>query len=228
MSSHARIFVDLTHSLDMHVPTYPGDPPFNASEVLSIPKDGYSIHMISMGSQTGTHIDAPSHFIENGKTVDQIPLSDLVGPALAVDLVQKSLPPRTKITWDLLEPYEPQMREGVILLIATGWSKWHWGKPTYYDHPYLAKDTAQRILAKGIKVIGMDVLSPDETPMNDVGGAEGYGFHEVFLGAGGYIVENLTHLEQILGKENVEVGLLPLNLTGMDGAPIRAYARFPE
>jgi len=126
------------------------------------------------------------------------------------------------IEWGDIREYAPQMREGVILLLYTGWSQ-YWGTPKYYDHPYLSREAAKRILESGVRVLGVDALSPDETPYNGVDGTHGFGVHQEILGAGGVIAENLTNL-QALGEGQNMIALVPLNLVGSDGSPVRALA----
>jgi len=74
--------IDLSHRLNSNALVYPGDPVFTCRPFASIETDGYSVQAISMGSHTGTHVDAPSHFLTEGKTIDQIPLSTLSAIAL--------------------------------------------------------------------------------------------------------------------------------------------------
>lgn len=222
MNTNASL-LDLSHKLNTGAQIYPGDPSFACNAIATIPKDGYSVHALSLGSHTGTHIDAPSHFFTNGKTIDQIPLSSLIGPFVKIDLTQSGLQDRQTITWEdhiSPSPTAVDIREGVILLIQTGWSA-HWGTPRYFHHPFLSRDAAQRILDKGVRVLGVDTLNPDETPFEGVGGEQGFGTHEVILGAGGVIAENLTNLEEIGGRDMV--ALVPLNLEGSDGSPVRAF-----
>lgn len=219
--------IDLSHILNSTTQVYPGDPVFTSVQVAQVSKDGYSVHAISMGSHTGTHVDAPSHFFADGKTIDQLPLSLFTGPVLVINLTHKK--PREAITWiDDLARYETQMHgESVVLLLYTGWSE-RWCTPEYHDHPYLEREAAERIIATGIRTVGFDTLNPDETPRPDGStvGDGGFGVHEVILGAGGVICENLTNLHAIYedGGEFV-VSLVPLNLEGSDGSPVRAFAR---
>lgn len=210
--------VDLSHPLDArHISIYPGDPEFKCCPHTTIDRDGYSVQSISMGSHTGTHIDAPAHFIVGGKTIDQIPLSSLTGPALVIDLIHKG--EREIITWDDLVGYSERMKPGVILLLRTGWSR-YWATPKYVNHPFLTRDAAKQIVTRGVSVLGIDTFSPDETE-----GSGDFGVHEVFSAAGNVIVENLTNLE-LIGPDFI-VSLAPLNLQGGDGAPARACA-FPR
>ncbi|KDQ56415.1 hypothetical protein JAAARDRAFT_311508 [Jaapia argillacea MUCL 33604] len=234
MSPSSRTFIDLSHELrNDRVQIYPGDPPFTSVPFATIPIHGFNVHAISMGSHTGTHADSPFHWFEGGRTIEQMPLDMFIGRCLVVDLAKKGeRDERERIHWEEVEEYGDQMGEGVIVLLYTGWSK-HWGSPKYYDHPYFDRRVAEEIIARGVKVIGVDTLSPDETRLSDSTGGEGghvddFGIHEVVLGADGVIVENLTNIGEILvsGWESrkLMVSMVPLKLGGSDGSPVRAYA----
>jgi kynurenine formamidase len=213
-----QIAIDLSHSVKPGMQVYPGDPPFTCSGIASIQADGYCVRALSMSSHTGTHVDAPSHFFADGKTISEIPLATFVGRALLVDLTHKSS--REPITWDAdLARYADQMREGVILLLRTGWSE-HWCTEKYLDHPFLERTTAEKIIATGVQVVGIDALSPDETRLDGTGS---FGAHEVILGAGCIIAENLTNLGALDGAPHT-VHLVPLNIHECDGSPVRAFA----
>lgn len=212
---------DLSHPLTSDTPIYPGDPRYTADRFTSIDKDGYEIHILTFGSQTGTHVDAPSHFIHGGLTIDKIPLSTFVGPAVIIDL-SENIQAKQMITWSDIEPYEKELKPGVIALVCTGWYEKR-GTEEYYNHPYMMKDVAEGFVARGIRTIGVDFLNPDETPV-DGKSEHGFQFHHVVLGAGGVIIENLTNTKPLIGLPNVHVSLLPLKLEGIDGSPIRAIA----
>ncbi|KAJ7047826.1 putative cyclase [Mycena alexandri] len=209
--------VDLSHRLESDMQIYPGDPVFSCSSATSVEKDGYSVRSLSLGSHTGTHVDAPSHFFAQGKSIEQIPLEMFIGPILLVDVTNKSS--REAITWDDLAPYAPQMAAGIVLLLHTGWSR-YWCTDKYLDHPFLERKAAEQIIATGLKVVGIDTLSPDETRLD---GSGSFGAHEVILGAGGVIAENLTNLHALDGSDYV-AHLVPLNIDGSDGSPVRAFA----
>ncbi|KAJ7750058.1 putative cyclase [Mycena maculata] len=208
--------VDLSHSLRPGMQIYPGDPSFCCSPAATIEKDGFAVRALSLGSHTGTHVDAPAHFFAGGKTIDQIPLTTFIGRALLIDVTHKS--PRELITWDDLAPHAQRMSAGVILLLHTGWSK-YWGTEHYLEHPFLERSAAEHIVASGVQVVGVDAMSPDETRLDGTGS---FGAHEVILGAGGIIAENLTNLHAMDGADYV-VHLVPLNIDGSDGSPVRAY-----
>jgi kynurenine formamidase len=168
----------------------------------------------------GTHIDAPSHFIAEGETIDAFDLNRLLGRAVVVDVRGKR--PRESITWADMQKYEEKLCEGVIVLICTGWSQF-WGQANYGDHPFLDVDAARKLMERGVRVIGLDSLSPDEMKVGEEE-CEDSGVHGVVLGAGGAIAENLRGVEEVIGMERPVVSLLPIKIGGCDGSPIRAIA----
>ncbi|KAI0764369.1 putative cyclase [Trametes elegans] len=220
----AREVVDLTHPLiPGEVPACAGHPCYDASLGFSLAKGDFAnVHTLTLGTHTGTHIDAPYHFFLDGTTVDCLDLSLLsAAPAVVADLRHKEA--HERIMWDDLASAveELKRRRARVLLLCTGWSRF-WSTPEYCTHPYLDGDAARSLLSAGVRVLGMDALSPDKvTP------AEEYAeVHRIILGSGGIIVENLTHLGELVnrGWTHVAVSLLPLNLGGCDGSPIRAVA----
>ena len=219
MTSLVRDLVDLSHPLDDDTPVYPGDPVARFEPATTIAEHGYNVLHVRMGSQTGTHVDAPFHFLEDGARIDQLPLELFLAPAVLADVRGKA--PHTAITWADLAPVVPRLGAGRMLLLHTGWDE-HWGTDAYFDHPFLDGDAAERVVAAGVRTIGLDGLSLDETVL---GGepAGGFAAHFAVLGAGGVIVENLTNLAAIRSTEPV-VSVLPLRLAGADGAPVRAVA----
>ncbi|TFK50814.1 putative cyclase [Heliocybe sulcata] len=210
--------IDLTHPLDDSAPRCAGHPVFACHPALTLSSDGINVSTLTIGSHTGTHVDAPYHFLADGLRVDQLNLSLLVAPAVLVDVRGK--PPRSKITWRDLEPYAHRFRKGVMVILHTGWSK-YWGQERYKDHPSLEVDAARRIMAAGVRVLGVDALSPDEIPLP--GEKDRFDVHHVILGSGGVIAENLDNLETIDFDDPI-ISLLPLRLTDCDGSPIRAVA----
>lgn len=218
-----RRIIDLTHPLvSDSVPTCPGHPKYNAEHTFKLCEGAFAnVHTLALGTHTGTHIDAPYHFYDDASSVDQLDLSLLAAvPAVVVDVRCKGA--HEPITWADLEKYADGMREGTVVLLCTGWAS-RFGQPDYSDHPFLEVDAARRILERGVRVIGADTISPDEWQSD---GADTALVHRVVLLAGGVIVENLRGLEDVVesGWARVQVSLLPLNLAGCDGSPIRAVA----
>jgi kynurenine formamidase len=218
MSTVGRV-VDLSQVINADTQIYPGDPTPSLTPAATLDGDGVNVLHVVMGSHTGTHVDAPYHFLADGARIDQLDLGLFLGSATVADV--QGLPARSRIGWAHLEPYADELAPGRILLVHTGWSR-HWCTPTYHDHPYLDPDAAARIVATGVRTVGIDAMSVDETPAQG-GAAATYPAHHVLLGAGGVIVENLTNLESIDFVSPV-VSVLPIRLDDADGAPVRAVA----
>ncbi|KAI0002281.1 putative cyclase [Russula compacta] len=222
----ARTLIDLTQLLDSNVPIYPGDPPFSSQQSCTVPRDGYSVHALSCSSHTGTHIDAPSHFFVDGPTIDQLPLSAFILPALVLDVSHKKA--RECIAWDTIEPMadrihpDTALNPEVTLLLCTGWSQ-HWDKEEYMKSPHLSEEAARKIIECGVRVVGIDVVSIDGVVVPR-GASEPNAVHRLLLGNGVLIAENLTNVEALLDGSTYFVSLLPLNIQGCDGSPIRAIA----
>jgi len=260
-----RTLIDLTHVLDSNVPVYPGDPLFSSQQSSTVPRDGFSVHAVSCSSHIGTHIDAPSHFFIDGASVDQLPLSAFILPALILDVSHKKA--RECIAWDSVEPVAHRIRPGTAVLFHTGWSR-YWDQrstactvatstlsdsnsasptPHYFDHPWLAADVAERLLALGVRLVGADAMSLDQSPLATLaGGSGGNGektetggeepvfdldVHRAVLGADGLIAENLTNVDTLLAAQDaagpdreVIISVLPLKIAGCDGSPVRAVA----
>ena len=206
--------VDLSHPLDDRTQHYPGDPAVRLSPARSLERDGYRVQHLHLGSHSGTHVDAPSHVVEDGVGVDELPMHLLVGPAVVVDL--RDLGPREPVGWERLAAYA---RPGRMLVLHTGWDRF-WGSVRYEDHPYLDAEAAEELVTVGVRTVGIDALSVDET------GGTAFPAHEALLGAGGVVVENLTGLAAVDHPEPV-LSVLPLPLRGGDGSPVRAVALLP-
>jgi kynurenine formamidase len=214
-----RRVVDLSHPVDDDTPVYPGDPVPRFTPAATIGRDGYNVLHVQMGSQTGTHLDAPYHFLEDGRRVDDLDLDQLCAPAVVVDVRGKGA--REAITWADLERDAGDLRPGVILVLHTGWSR-YWGSDTYADHPFLDGAAARQVVERGGRTVAIDAMSLDETADTHEH-PSGFAAHFAVLGAGGAIAENLTNLEAVDFPDPV-VSILPIRFRGADGAPVRAVA----
>lgn len=216
-------WIDLSVPVVTGMPVYPGDPAVEVSVALRAPRDGVNVLRLHMGSQSGTHVDAPYHVDDAWPRLDELPLERFGGHAVVADV--RGLPDRAPITPELLAPALRQSRPGSLLLLATGWSA-YWGTGHYLAHPWLTPEAAEALVAAGVRTVAVDALSVDPTPEPDDATADlGLPAHRVLCGAGGVIAENLTGLEQVVDVPDVEVFLFPLRLPGADGAPVRAVAR---
>jgi kynurenine formamidase len=214
-----RRVIDLSHRVDEDTQVYPGDPAVRLEPATTIAVDGVNVLNVHIGSHSGTHVDAPYHFIENGERIDTMDVRLFFGLAVVMDVRGKG--PRERITVEDLRPYEGRLSEGVVAVLRTGWDE-HYGTARYYDHPFLDRRAAQLIVDAGVRTVAIDALNVDETVLEGPH-PEGYPAHHLILGAGGVIAENLTNLEAVDFPDPF-LSLLPVKLGGSDGAPVRAVA----
>ena len=186
-------------------------------------KDGFNLLSVQMGSQTGTHVDAPFHFQDDAAKLDEVPLANFVGTGVIVDATD--LGARGRITWRHIEPVAASIHPGCIVLLHTGWSR-HYGTARYFENPFLDAEACRRLLALGVRAFGIDALNIDETPDSTHPG-EGFPVHHLIADAVGVICENLTNLAAIT-FEDPFISLLPIAIEGADGAPVRAVAMHLE
>jgi kynurenine formamidase len=224
MTRSERRWVDLSHPVVDGLPVYPGDPPVRIESALTAAEAGVNVLRLHLGSHSGTHVDAPFHVRDDLPRLDDVPLGRFAGPAVIVDARRAA--PREAIGLAALEPVQDRLAAGVIVLVATGWSR-YWGSPDYFAHPYPAVETATRLIEHGVRTLGVDTLSVDRTP-GETESFEGLPVHHALAGAGCVIAENLRGLDTLLDAQaagaTIEVSLFPLALARADGAPVRAVA----
>lgn len=211
--------VDLSVPIEAGTVVYPGDPQPRLEVHSTVAADGFNLLSVAMGSQTGTHVDAPFHFDDATERIDELPLERFIGPGVVVDAT--GLAPRTPITWERLAPAADRFGPDTIVLLHTGWSR-HYGTPAYFEHPYLDAEAAHRLLDLGVRTVGIDAINLDETP-DDTHPGLGYPVHHLIAEAGGVIIENLRDLAAVDWADPV-ISVLPVKLSGADGAPVRAVA----
>ncbi|MFT4470624.1 cyclase family protein [Arthrobacter sulfonylureivorans] len=208
--------VDLTHPLSSGMQVFPGDPEVAIGGALTIAENGVDVSALHLGSHSGTHLDAPCHSIEGGRTTSDVPLDELVGEALVLQV--PDLDAGDEIRWHHVAS-QVQGNVPKIVLLATGWDR-HFGTERYLDHPVLSHAAADELWARGMRVLAVDTLNPDRTLQP----AESFSLpvHELVLGSDGLIVENVRHAAKLPAR--CTVGFFPLKLTATDGAPVRAVA----
>lgn len=211
--------IDLSHYLNSETEPFPGNAAFRLKSQLSIPQNhqtgipGYvNSSTMSTNLHNGTHLDAPRHFYNNRKVVDEVPLACCMGKACLIDLSVKK--PKEVIAVDDLRPYDEKLNAFRIILIRTGWSR-RWGQENFFtEFPYLSRDAAQYLVEKKIQLFGIDTPSVDYPP-NEA--------HFLLLGNDILIVENLTNLDCI-GDASFEFIALPLKISNAEASPVRAVA----
>jgi arylformamidase len=205
-----KIF-DVTVPLSADLPVFPGDPPFEIESTHRI-ADGaaYNLAHISLGVHSGTHVDAPYHFLADGATVDELPLEILIGKARVVEVQA-----RDKIERGDLESLD--LRADLRVLIKTRMSGQLRTGAFQEDFVYLTPDAAVYLVQAGLKLVGIDYLSIEKH------GSKDFAAHHALLEAGVVIVEGLD-LSAVEPGE-YEMACLPLRIVGADGSPARVVLR---
>lgn len=212
--------VDLSHPVVTGMQVFPGDPDVRLKNAATVAEDGFQVAELHLGSHSGTHLDAPLHTVPDGASVDQLPLDMLMGRARIVAVPGAA--EHGRIRWQDVAGGLEGMSPGTIVLFHTGWSA-DFGTQRYLRHPSFEAEIAVRLLEAGVRLVGVDTLNPDPTPPAGSTGPAVLPFHDVFLGAGGAIIENLTNLAAVPWPDPL-FSALPLRLAGVDGSPVRAAA----
>lgn len=210
---------DLSHPIDRNLPRVPFFPEPVLNRVYSIPEHQINVTSISMVVHSGTHVDSPRHFFNDGPAFQDIPLSRLCGAGLVFPVSVNS---DGLIEPEHLMPAERLLKPGDILLLNTGAHR-RAGSKDYDDHPALSEAGAQWIVDHQIKLVGVDMPTPDEAVKRRTQGFC-YPVHRKLLANGVLIAEHLTNLDPLTGLR-VEVMMNALNIADSDGAPVRALAR---
>ena len=188
---------------------YPGNPDIRIAPQQEIAKGGSSnVSSLAFGSHTGTHVDAPKHFFDEGVTVDHLPLDVLMGPAMLVAME----PDVMSVGKAELERHE--LKGHSRILIKTRNSGFIRGPDFVRDYSYLAPDGAEYLVSLGVRLVGVDYFSVEQFHSGH------HRTHRTLLERGIVIVEGLDLSTPAMGPYDLRV--LPLRLAGLDGAPARA------
>ncbi len=205
--------IDISLTLSPDAPVWPGSQGFHLSWSKKLNRgDSCNNSQISCDSHTGTHLDAPSHFIGNGVTIDQLPLEILIGPCSVIHL-----PDGDEITSDDLSKAKIEIQNPRLLIRTDNSQLWALNKNDFNeDFIALTSDAAQWIVNQGIKLIGIDYLSIGKFKNGDL-------THQILLEAGVIVLEGLNLSNAAPGE--YELLCLPLNIKGAEGALARAVLR---
>ncbi len=201
----------------------PGHPEFDLKDFHFHDKDFRSNSFLQISTHTGTHIDAPYHFIKDGVTIDDLPLEKIVGKAILVDL-RKFSTPRRGFTLDQVTQSvgKKEIKEKIVIL-HSGWIKEKWGTIELYgENPFLTQEAADWLVSQKITAVGVDfaIDNPDQSslPLQ-----KKFPIHRTFLNNGIPHIENLCNLE-LIDRDEFLLVALPLKLYRCNGAPARAIA----
>lgn len=207
--------IDLTQTLQNGMAVYPGAPEPSFEVVGSVAAgDTYQLIKFTMTTHTGTHMDCNTHVSADGYHVDTQDVSFFIGSGVAIDCT-KCAPGKPMG----MEIFDGVSLDGInFVLLHTGWDR-YWGKPEFWGgYPYISEDVA-RFLADHETVRGIGV----EYASLDAADNVGLEIHKIFLSKEKTVIENLTNLDELVGKKFTYVGL-PLKFKEGEGSPIRAVA----
>lgn len=228
----AFVVVDLSQPLEPGIPVFPGGTPFTATTTATMDQ-GYYSREFAMGEHTGTHVDAPGHFVAGQGLLDSLAPGDLVAPLVVIDVHRQcAADPDFVLDQETLAAWEREhgpVPAGAVVALATGWER-RWRDPDRYRNtgtdgvmhfPGYSPEVAEFLAAKrGVRALGIDTLSTDP------GASTTFAQHKTFLAHGTYQIENLRNLDQVPATgATVIVGVLPI--VDGSGGPARVLAIVP-
>tara|TARA_Y100001954_G_scaffold177902_1_gene189120 strand:+ start:555 stop:1202 length:648 start_codon:yes stop_codon:yes gene_type:complete len=209
--------IDLTLTISEKIPTFPGSPQPNFINWESIEKDGYNLELLFLSTHTGTHLDAPYHFVKKGQKIDQIMTKRLVTEAILIKIRKGPDQAITKSDIQKFEKKFEKIDDGSTVIFHTDWQK-NLNKKSYFlKNPGLAVSAAKYLASKKINLVGID------SPSIDLGKNGKFSVHHILAKEGVLIAENLANLDKI-NSETFHLIIAPLKLKNATGSPIRAMA----
>jgi kynurenine formamidase len=205
--------LDLSLGIYDGAPTYKGFAKCSLTRTHTLTSDSFNLSKLTINTHGTTHLDAPSHFLETGKTVDQLNLSKCIGPALMINLSHKG--PKDPVEVADLEAYAKDITPNSRVLMYFGWDKTYPEARYFTDHPYLSLNAAKWFASKGVGLLGFDIPTPNLDDAVEI--------HQILLNAEIVLVEALAKLDQ-LPPHGFLFMAVPLRILGCDGSPVRALA----
>jgi len=209
--------LDLTLTISNRIPTFPGSPQPNFIPWEKIKDDGYNLELLFLSSHTGTHLDAPYHFLEKGAKIHEISLKKLVSNAVLIKSRKKSNESVTKTDIQKFEKKHGKIASFSSVIFYTGWQRNLQKKYYFTKNPGLSVSAAKYLASKKVSLVGID------SPSIDLGTDSKFSVHQIFAKKGILIVENLANLEKIKSSK-FHLVVLPLKLKNATGSPVRAIA----
>src|SRR5438046_652798 len=199
------------------MPVFPGLPQPSFEPIAKVEEDGYAMTRYSLLNHIGTHVDAPSHQIAGGDTLDEIPLERFVADAVTVDLSQRR---PGQVGLEELEPALGDLGRGDWLFLCSDNGR-NWGSEAYWTGwSYPDAEASRALIGRGIVGIGFD--GPSADPVDSTT----FDLHRIWLGAGRMILENVDNLDQLPPRAQLVVA--PLKVAAANGAPARIFALLPD
>ena len=209
--------IDLTLTVSDKIPTFPGSPQPNFIPWENIKEDGYNLEVLFLSSHTGTHMDAPHHFLEKGAKIHEISLKKLVSEAALIQCRKNGGQSITKTDIQKFEKNHGKIENFSSVIFYTGWQRNLQKKYYFTKNPGLSVSAAKYLASKKISLVGID------SPSIDLGKDYKFSVHQIFAKKGILIVENLANLDKIKSPK-FHLVVLPLKLKNATGSPVRAIA----
>jgi len=209
--------IDLTLTVSDEIPTFPGSPQPSFIPWENVKEDGYNLELLFLSTHTGTHMDAPYHFLEKGAKIHEISLKKLVSEAVLIKSKKKGGESITKIDIQKFEKKHGKIASFSSVIFYTGWQRNLQKKYYFTKNPGLSVSAAKYLASKKINLVGID------SPSIDLGTDSKFSVHQIFAKKGMLIVENLANLEKIKSSK-FHLVVLPLKLKNATGSPVRAIA----
>jgi len=209
--------IDLTLTISNKIPVFPGSPHPHFIPWERIKDDGYNLELLFLSSHTGTHMDAPYHFLEKGSKIHEISLKKLVSNAVLIKSRKKRNETITKTDIQKFEKKHGKIESFSSVVFWTGWQR-NLQKDNYFTkNPGLSVSAANYLASKKVSLVGID------SPSIDLGTDSKFSVHQIFAKKGMLIVENLANLDKIKSP-TFHLVVLPLKLKNATGSPVRAIA----
>jgi len=209
--------LDLTLTISNKIPTFPGSPQPKFIPWENVRDDGYNLEFLFMSTHTGTHMDAPYHFLEKGAKIHEISLKKLVSEAVLIKSKKNGGESITKTDIQKFEKKHGKIASFSSVIFYTGWQRNLQKKYYFTKNPGLSVSAAKYLASKKINLVGID------SPSIDLGKDSKFSVHQIFAKKGMLIVENLANLEKIKSSK-FHLVVLPLKLKNATGSPVRAIA----
>ena len=209
--------IDLTLTVSDEIPTFPGSPQPSFIPWENVKEDGYNLELLFLSTHTGTHMDAPYHFLEKGAKIHEISLKKLVSEAVLIKSKKKGGESITKTDIQKFEKKHGKIAGFSSVIFYTGWQRNLQKKYYFTKNPGLSVSAAKYLASKKINLVGID------SPSIDLGKDSKFSVHQIFAKKGILIVENLANLEKIKSPK-FHLVVLPLKLKNATGSPVRAIA----
>ena len=214
-------WIDFSHTYEEGMPEAAGHAPMKAERVNN-KNTGSRITNITFNSHCGTHIDAPYHYVDGGRTIDTFSPEFFHGMAAVLDLAKDEF---KAVTYQDIHANRELISAADFVFISTGWEE-KWNLDEYiWKYPYVSAEAAEYLTEFNIRMVGTDTMSPD--PSLKSGLRKGSPAHMALLPKNILIIENLTGMKLVAGKI-VEVYCFPLKFAKGDGSPTRIVGRLQE